>query len=157
METKFITNIKSSSIITKVKVINKSDNPLPAYQTKGSAGMDVCSNEDLILPAGWRQAVGTGLYFEIPEGYEIQVRSRSGLAIKNGVSVLNSPGTIDSDYRGELGVILVNEGVESFEIKKGDRIAQLVLQPVYRIEFEQVEELGQTDRGEGGYGSTGTK
>lgn len=141
----------------KVKIINKSDNPLPAYQTKGSAGMDICSNEDMYLSAGHRAAIGTGLYLEIPEGWEVQVRSRSGLAIKNGISVLNSPGTIDSDYRGEIGVILTNEGTEGFMINRGDRIAQLVLQPVHQMEFEEVDELCQTERGEGGFGHTGTK
>lgn len=141
----------------KVKIRNESSNPLPAYQTKGSAGMDVCSNEDVYLEAGMRMAVGTGLYLEIPEGYEVQVRSRSGLAIKNGISVLNSPGTIDSDYRGEVGVILTNEGTQDFLISKGDRIAQLVLQPVVKMEFEEVEELNETERGTGGFGHTGTK
>ena len=139
----------------KVKIRNESNNLLPAYQTKGSAGMDICSNEEVVLYAGSRQAIGTGLYLEIPEGYEVQVRSRSGLAIKNGISVLNSPGTIDSDYRGEVGVILTNEGTEDFLIQKGDRIAQLVLQPVIQMELIEAEELNETERGTGGFGSTG--
>lgn len=155
MSEKFVTSINLQAAPVSVKVINKSDNPLPQYQTEGSAGMDVSSNEDITISPGWRQAVGTGLYLEIPKGYEVQVRSRSGLAIKNGVSVLNSPGTIDSDYRGEIGIILINEGTYPFEIKKGDRIAQLVLQPVIQMKFEEVEELSDTERGSGGFGSSG--
>lgn len=141
----------------KVKIRNESSNPLPAYQTKGSAGMDICSNEDLTLQAGKTRIVSTGLYLEIPEGYEVQVRPRSGLAAKYRVTILNSPGTIDSDYRGEVGVILVNHSDRDFEVSKGDRIAQLVLQPVFQMEFEEAEELNKTERGTGGFGSTGTK
>ncbi|MCZ2084818.1 MAG: dUTP diphosphatase [Flavobacteriales bacterium] len=138
----------------KVKVINKSQNKLPKYETPGSAGMDVRSNEDYTLKTERRTLISTGLFFEIPEGYEMQVRPRSGMANKYGITVLNAPGTIDSDYRGELGVILYNSGQTAFEIKKGDRIAQLVLAPVTRFEFEVAEDLSESDR-EGGFGSTG--
>lgn len=155
MSKKLITNVKLQAAPVSVKVINKSDNPLPKYETLGSAGMDVSSSEDLILHPGFVVSVPTGLYFEIPKGYEIQVRSRSGIAYKNGVFVINSPGTIDSDYRGEIRVLLTTVCNGPFEIKKGDRIAQIVLQPVTRIEFEEVEELSDTERGSGGFGSTG--
>ncbi|MEW9856014.1 dUTP diphosphatase [Novosphingobium sp. M1R2S20] len=128
---------------------------LPAYATDGAAGMDVLSAEDLILPPGARHAVSTGLAFAIPPGFEIQVRPRSGLALKHGITVPNTPGTIDSDYRGELKVILINHGQESFEIRRGDRVAQLVLAPVTRASWLKVEELDHTVRGEGGFGSTG--
>lgn len=136
------------------RVINKSENELPKYQTEGSAGMDVASNEDYILKAGKRSLISTGLFFEVLPGYEIQVRPRSGLAFKNGITVLNSPGTIDSDYRGELGVILYNTSEVDFEIKKGDRVAQLVIAPVRQISLIEVEELSPTGRGEAGFGST---
>lgn len=139
----------------KVKVRNESSNPLPAYQTRGSAGIDVCSNEEVVLPAHKSRIISTGLYLEIPEGYEVQVRPRSGLAAKYGVTILNSPGTIDSDYRGEIGVILINHSDREFIVEKGDRIAQLVLQPVFQMEFEEAEELNKTERGTGGFGSTG--
>lgn len=139
----------------KVKVINKSQNKLPKYETKGSAGMDVRSNEDYTLKPERRTLISTGLFFEIPEGYEMQVRPRSGMAFKYGITVLNAPGTIDSDFRGELGIILYNSGQTAFEIKKGDRIAQLVLAPVTRFEFEVSDELTETERGEGGFGSSG--
>lgn len=128
---------------------------LPAYATDGAAGMDVLAAEDVTLPAGGRHAVATGLAFAIPPGFEIQVRPRSGLALKHGISVPNTPGTIDSDYRGELKVILINHGAADFEVRRGDRIAQLVLAPVTRANWLPVEELDQTGRGEGGFGSTG--
>ncbi len=128
---------------------------LPAYATDGAAGMDVLSAEDLTLSAGARHAVATGLAIAIPPGFEIQVRPRSGLALKYGISVPNSPGTIDSDYRGELKVILINLGAEAFAIRRGDRIAQLVLAPVTQARWVTVEELDETARGEGGFGSTG--
>ena len=128
---------------------------LPAYATEGAAGMDVLAAEDVTLPPGGRHAVATGLAVAIPPGYEIQVRPRSGLALKHGVTVPNTPGTIDSDYRGELKVILINHGVEAFEVLRGDRVAQLVLAPVTRASWLKVEELDQTMRGEGGFGSTG--
>lgn len=128
---------------------------LPAYATEGAAGMDVLSAEDVSLAPGARHAVATGLAVAIPQGYEIQVRPRSGLALKHGITVANAPGTIDSDYRGELKVILINHGSEPFEIRRADRIAQLVLAPVTRASWLPVEELDETVRGEGGFGSTG--
>jgi len=128
---------------------------LPAYATDGAAGMDVVSAEDVILAPGARHAVATGLSIAIPPGFEIQVRPRSGLAFKHGISVPNAPGTIDSDYRGELKVILINLGAEPFEIVRGDRVAQLVLAPVTRASWLKVDELDATARGEGGFGSTG--
>ncbi len=128
---------------------------LPAYATDGAAGMDVLAAEDVTLPPGGRHAVATGLAVAIPPGFEIQVRPRSGLALKHGISVPNTPGTIDSDYRGELKVILINHGGEAFAIRRGDRIAQLVLAPVTRASWLPVEELDETLRGQGGFGSTG--
>jgi dUTP pyrophosphatase len=128
---------------------------LPCYATEGAAGMDVLSAENVTLPPGRRHAVATGLSVAIPLGYEIQVRPRSGLALKHGISVPNTPGTIDSDYRGELKVILINHGDEAFEIQRGDRVAQLVLAPVTRTAWDEVAELGETVRGAGGFGSTG--
>ena len=128
---------------------------LPAYATAGAAGMDVLAAEHVTIAPGARRAVSTGLAVAIPPGYEIQVRPRSGLALKHGISVPNSPGTIDSDYRGELKVILINHGTAPFEVRRGDRVAQLVLAPVTRASWLQVEELDQTLRGEGGFGSTG--
>lgn len=128
---------------------------LPRYATQGAAGMDVLSAEDVTLQPGMRHAVATGLSMAIPDGYEIQVRPRSGLALKHGISVPNTPGTIDSDYRGELKVIMINFGTEAFAINRGDRIAQLVLAPVTRAAWHEVEELDETERGEGGFGSTG--
>ena len=128
---------------------------LPAYATAGAAGMDVVSAEDVVLAPGARHAVATGLAVAIPPGFEIQVRPRSGLALKHGVTVPNTPGTIDSDYRGELKVILINLGTGAFEIRRGDRVAQLVLAPVVRATWLAVDELDETVRGEGGFGSTG--
>ena len=128
---------------------------LPAYTTDGAAGMDVLSAEDVTLAPGERHAVATGLAIAIPSGFEIQVRPRSGLALKHGITVPNTPGTIDSDYRGELKVILINHGSAAFEIRRGDRVAQLVLAPVTRATWLPVEELDETARGEGGFGSTG--
>ena len=129
--------------------------PLPAYATAGAAGMDVVSAETVTLAPRARHAVATGLALAIPPGYEIQVRPRSGLALKHGISVPNTPGTIDSDYRGELKVILINLGDEPFAIQRGDRIAQLVLAPVVQAAWAEVAELDSTGRGEGGFGSTG--
>ena len=129
--------------------------PLPAYATSGAAGMDVVSAEDVTLAPGARHAVATGLALAIPPGYEVQVRPRSGLALKHGISVPNTPGTIDSDYRGELKVILINLGQEPFAIQRGDRIAQLVLAPVVQAAWDEVAELDATERGAGGFGSTG--
>ena len=128
---------------------------LPAYATDGAAGMDVVSAEDVTIAPGARHAVATGLALAIPPGYEIQVRPRSGLALKHGITVPNTPGTIDSDYRGELKVILINHGVQAFEILRGDRVAQLVLAPVTRAGWVEVEHLDETARGDGGFGSTG--
>lgn len=129
--------------------------PLPAYATDGAAGMDVVAAEDVTLAPGGRHAVATGFAVAIPEGYEIQVRPRSGLALKHGITVPNTPGTIDSDYRGELKVILINHGAEPFPINRGDRIAQLVLAPVTLALWREVAELDETERGAGGFGSTG--
>jgi dUTP pyrophosphatase len=128
---------------------------LPAYATQGAAGMDVVSAEDVTIPPGARHAVATGLALAIPQGYEIQVRPRSGLAFRNGITVPNTPGTIDSDYRGELKVLLINHGTEPFVIARGDRVAQLVLAPVVQASWQEVDELDATARGEGGFGSTG--
>ena len=129
--------------------------PLPAYATIGAAGMDVVAAESLRLAPGARHAVATGFAIAIPEGYEVQVRPRSGLALRCGVTCLNTPGTIDHDYRGEVKVILANLGDETFEISRGDRIAQLVPAPVQRATMDEVDELDDTDRGSGGFGSTG--
>ncbi|MGF7171598.1 dUTP pyrophosphatase [Sphingobium xanthum] len=131
--------------------------PLPAYATSGAAGMDVVSAEDIILPSMGRHAVATGLALAIPEGYEVQVRPRSGLALKHGISLPNTPGTIDSDYRGELKIILINLGTDAFEIKRGDRVAQLVVAPVQIGRMVEVAELDETARGAGGFGSTGVR
>ena len=130
---------------------------IPAYKTTGAAGADICAllEEDVVLKKGCRVMIPTGLSFEIPAGFEIQVRPRSGLAAKNGVTVLNTPGTIDSDYRGEVKVILINLGDEDFVIRNGDRIAQIVAAPVTVGNFISVNELGETARGSGGFGSTG--
>ena len=128
---------------------------LPLYATQGAAGADVLAAEDVTLAPGGRHAVATGFALAIPEGYEIQVRPRSGLALKHGISLPNTPGTIDSDYRGELRIIMINHGAEPFAIHRGDRIAQLVLAPVTRAEWALVEELDETARGAGGFGSTG--
>ena len=142
-----------------IKIINKSNHNLPHYETIASAGMDLRANlsEDRILKPLERTIVGTGLYIELPIGYEAQVRPRSGLAAKKGITVLNAPGTVDADYRGEIGVILVNLSNEEFTIQNGERIAQLVIAKHERADWIEVEELSETDIGEGGFGSTGTK
>ena len=129
--------------------------PAPAYATEHAAGMDVVAAEDVIIVPGGRHAVATGFAMAIPDGYEVQVRPRSGLALKHGISLPNTPGTIDADYRGELKVILINLGAEPFVISRGDRIAQLVAAPVQVARFAEVEELDETVRGSGGFGSTG--
>jgi len=129
--------------------------PLPAYATENAAGMDVVAAEELTLEPGARYAVATGFAIAIPDGYEVQVRPRSGLALKHGITCLNTPGTIDSDYRGEVKVILANLGVEPFAVRRGERIAQLVPAPVLRASFDEVETLNETGRGAGGFGSTG--
>ena len=131
------------------------DLALPSYATAGAAGMDVLAAEDVTIAPGARHAVATGLALAIPAGYEIQVRPRSGLALKHGITVPNTPGTIDSDYRGELKVILINHGTEPFAIARGDRVAQLVLAPVVLAAWDEVTELDETGRGAGGFGSTG--
>ena len=142
-----------------VKIINKSQHNLPNYETVASAGMDLRANlfETIILKPLERAIVKTGLFIELPIGYEAQVRPRSGLAAKKGVTVLNSPGTIDADYRGEIGVILVNLSNELFIIENGERIAQLIIAKHERAEWIEVKELSETPRGEGGFGSTGVK
>ena len=142
-----------------VKVVNKGKNALPQYATISSAGMDVRASLDapVVLNPLQRAMIPTGLYLEIPVGYEVQVRPRSGLAAKKGITVLNTPGTIDADYRGEVNVILVNLSDQPFTVEPGERIAQLVLAKHEKIDWEEVDELGVTDRGEGGFGSTGTK
>lgn len=143
----------------KVKVMNRSGNPLPEYATAFAAGLDVRADngEPIVLKPLGRAMVPTGLFLEIPSGYEVQVRPRSGLAAKKGVTVLNAPGTIDADYRGEVCVILVNLSSEDFVIERGERIAQLVLARHEKLEWESVDSLSVSDRGEGGFGSTGTK
>jgi len=138
-----------------VNIINKSTNALPEYETPGSAGLDVRCTETIVLNPGERILAKTGLFVEIPLGYELQVRPRSGLALKQGITVLNTPGTIDADYRGEIGIILMNHGLSVVEFKPADRIAQLVLNKVERIQWLQTESLTGTKRGQGGFGSTG--
>jgi dUTP pyrophosphatase len=129
--------------------------PTPTYATEGAAGLDVVAAEDLTLAPGQRHAVATGFSIAIPEGYEVQVRPRSGLALKHGITCLNTPGTIDHDYRGEVKIILANLGDEPFEVRRGERIAQLVPAVVTKARFSEVMELGETSRGVGGFGSTG--
>lgn len=145
--------------MAKVKVINKSANPLPSYATVSSAGMDLRANlsSPLTLGPGKRAIVPTGLFIELPEGFEAQVRPRSGLAAKYGVTVLNSPGTIDADYRGEIGVILVNLSDSDFIIQPGERIAQMVVSRYERVDWEEVCELEESERGSGGFGHSGTR
>ena len=143
----------------QIKIINKSSHDLPHYETIASAGMDLRANlsESRVLKPLERSIVGTGLFIELPIGFEAQVRPRSGLAAKKGITVLNAPGTVDADYRGEIGVILVNLSNEDFTINNGERIAQLVIAKHERANWEEVEKLSDTDRGEGGFGSTGVK
>ena len=140
-----------------IKIVNKSDNPLPKYSTEHSAGMDIrayCQEAISIMPLK-RALVKTGLFIQLPEGYEAQIRPRSGLALKNGISVLNTPGTIDSDYRGEVGIIIVNLSDEPFVINSGDRIAQMIISKYEKAETMEVETLDMSERGEGGFGHTG--
>jgi len=146
-------------MVIRVKVINKGGHPLPAYETAQSAGMDLRAalDGDLVLAPGDRALVPTGLFLEIPPGYEAQVRPRSGLALKSGLTVLNAPGTIDADYRGEVGVILVNLSAEEQAIESGDRVAQLLFAPVTQGELVEVAVLEETARGGGGFGSTGQR
>lgn len=140
-----------------IKCIANSGAVVPEYKTAGAAGADICALVDspVTIPAGKYAMIPTGLFFEIPEGYEVQIRPRSGLAAKNGVTVLNTPGTIDSDYRGEIKVILINLGEKDFIINSGDRIAQMIIAPVTQASFEIADSLSDTDRGTGGFGSTG--
>jgi dUTP pyrophosphatase len=146
-------------VVDILRLAHNPDLPLPAYETAGAAGMDlraaVPEDEALVLRPGARTAVPTGLAFALPDGFEAQVRPRSGLALKSGVTVANAPGTIDADYRGELKVILINLGEEDFVIRRGDRIAQLVIAPVVQAAWREVGELDATDRGAGGFGSPG--
>lgn len=141
----------------KVKVINRSEFPLPEYETAMAVGLDVRANitESVVIKPLGRAMIPTGLFFEIPQGFEIQVRPRSGLAAKRGITVLNSPGTIDPDYRGEVRVVLVNLSSEDFVLERGERIAQLVLARYEKLKWEEAEQLDDTARGSGGFGSTG--
>ncbi len=143
----------------KIKVINKSKFALPAYQTQFSAGLDLRANttESVFLKPLQRELIATGLFIELPEGYEAQIRPRSGLAFKHGITVLNSPGTIDADYRGEIKVLLVNLSNDDFEVLPGERVAQMIVAKHETIVWEAVEQLSDTVRGAGGYGSTGVK
>ena len=143
----------------KLKIVNTSDNPLPEYETTGSAGVDLRAQlqEPVMLKPLQRALIPTGLYIELPDGYEAQVRPRSGLALKKGVTVLNSPGTIDSDYRGEIKVIMINLSNETTVINTGERIAQLIISKFEKVQFKEVDELSETERGEGGFGHTGVK
>jgi dUTP pyrophosphatase len=143
----------------KIKIVNKSKHPLPEYATPGSAGMDLRANIDapITLAPGERKLIPTGIYIALPVGYEAQVRPRSGLALKHGITVCNTPGTVDSDWRGPVGVILINLGQEDFVVNDGERIAQMVIAKHETAEWDVVEELDETERGEGGYGHTGVK
>ena len=138
----------------RVKIVSRSG-LLPAYETSGSAGMDIRSEESLVIQPGDRALVSTGLFIELPEGYEAQIRARSGFAVRNGIGLVNGIGTIDSDYRGEIKVSLINWGKEPFEIQKGDRIAQMVVSRYERVAWDAVEDLEDTGRGTGGFGSSG--
>lgn len=141
----------------KIQIVNKSGHPLPSYSTAFSAGMDLRAyiTEEIVILPGERKLIPTGLYIALPEGYEAQIRPRSGLALKAGISLVNSPGTIDADYRGEVGIIMINHGKDSFSIQNGDRICQMVIGVYSKAEWEEVDELGLTERGEGGFGHTG--
>ncbi len=145
--------------MVKVKIINKSKNDIPKYQTENSAGVDIRASldEDLVLKAGECKLVSTGIYLEIPSSYEVQIRARSGLSIKHGIGLVNGIGTIDSDYRGEIKVPLINFSKEDFTIENGMRIAQMVLSKYEKIDFEEVDELSDSERQDGGFGSTGVK
>lgn len=140
-----------------LSITNKSNNPLPKYQTKQSAGLDLCAflDEELILKPMDRKLIGTGLYIALPEGFEAMIRPRSGMAFKHGITVINSPGTIDADYRGEIKIALVNLSQENFTIKNGDRVAQMVVNKYEQVSFNLTDSLDDTERGVGGYGHTG--
>ena len=143
----------------KVKVINRSKHPLPEYKTKYSAGMDIRANieEPIVLKPLERKLIPTGLFIELPEGYEAQIRPRSGLALKKGITLLNTPGTIDADYRGEIGVIMVNLSSEEFVVEDGERIAQMLISRYEQVVWEEVQVLNETERGTGGFGHTGVE
>lgn len=142
-----------------IDIVNKSHHPLPAYATEGSAGMDVRAflTDPVTLLPGERALIPTGLYIALPQGYECQIRPRSGLAIKHGISLVNSPGTVDSDYRGEIGVIVINHSDKPFTVNDGERICQMVIAPYTRVGWTQVESLDETERGAGGFGHSGVK
>ena len=148
-----------ASNMTEVKVVNRGHQPLPQYATEQSAGMDLRANidEPIVLRPMERKLIPTGLFIALPEGFEAQVRPRSGLALKKGITVLNAPGTIDADYRGEVGVLLINLSQEDFVVNDGERIAQMVIARHEQAQFRVVEELDETERGAGGYGHTGVK
>ncbi len=141
----------------KVKIVNKSGNPDPEYGSEHAAGMDIraCLKQDLVIKPGEIKLVPTGIYIELPVGYEAQIRPRSGLALKHGLTVLNTPGTIDADYRGEVGIILINHGESDFTVRNGDRICQMIVAKHEKVEWINVEKLNDTSRGEGGFGHTG--
>ena len=143
----------------KVSIINRSHHALPSYSTPRSAGMDIRANleEPITLQPGERRLIPTGLFIALPEGYEAQIRPRSGLAIKHGITVLNSPGTIDADYRGEVGIILINHSDKAFVIEDGERVGQMVVAQYSRVEWNETETLDETERGAGGFGHTGVK
>jgi len=149
----------STGTTTPIRIINRSHHPLPTYATEHSAGMDLRANLEasIILSPGDRRLISTGLFIELPEGTEAQIRPRSGLAFKHGITVLNAPGTIDADYRGELGVLLINHGKEAFEVKDGERVAQMVIANYVRVGFEEVPDLRASERGAGGFGHTGVR
>ena len=155
--TDYLISIKKGNV--KIKVVNKGSQPLPKYETANSAGMDLRANieDGIVIRPLDRALIPTGLYIALPEGYEAQIRPRSGLALKKGITCLNTPGTIDADYRGEIGVILANISNEDFVVNPGDRIAQMIINKVEHAELELVEELDETERGEGGFGHTGNK
>ena len=146
--------------MTKIKIKKLSNEVLtPKYETPGSSGMDIAAyiNEDIIINSGDKALIPTGFSLSIPQGYEVQIRPRSGLAIKKGITILNTPGTIDSDYRGEIKVVLINLSKDKFTVQNGERIAQMVVCPIIQVSIEEVKELSETNRGIGGFGSTGTK
>ncbi len=155
---KFAQSYKTNQFM-KIKIVNKSNHSLPEYATPYSAGMDLRANiaEPILLKPLQRALIPTGIYIQLPEGYEAQIRPRSGLAIKHGISIVNSPGTIDADYRGEIGVILVNLSSEDFVVNNGERICQMVIAKHEHISWEQVDELDESERGAGGFGHTGKK
>ena len=151
--------MKNFPVKVKIRRVQQEDPqvPLPRYMTEKSSGMDLCAavSQDLVLNPGERRLIPTGLAISVPEGYEAQIRPRSGLALKDGITLVNTPGTIDADYRGEIGVILINHGEKPFRVKRGERIAQMVIVPVVRAELEWVEDLDETSRSGGGFGHTG--